>query len=119
MGTKTFRYENGDQKTEVKFNYSEDLTAQALLDWFERMAESAEHRIDLERAAKYDQLGVVKALHAAGIGAWTASAWWRWISTCRCSTASPRTKPTCTRRARGPRKSPRPFAIQAVNAPKP
>jgi hypothetical protein len=62
MGTKTFRYENGDQKSEVKFNYSEDLSAQALQDWFERMAESAQHRIDLEHAAKYDRLGVVKAL---------------------------------------------------------
>ena len=26
MGTKTFRYENGAEKTEVKFNYSEDPT---------------------------------------------------------------------------------------------
>ncbi|HEY1336226.1 MAG TPA: hypothetical protein VGF59_01885 [Bryobacteraceae bacterium] len=62
MGTKTFRYENGADKTEVKFNYSEDPTAKELLDWFERMAESAQHRIDLDRAAKYDRLGVVKAL---------------------------------------------------------
>jgi hypothetical protein len=62
MGTKTFRYENGDQKSETKFNYSEDLAARDLQDWFERMAESAEHHIDLDRAAKYDRLGVVKAL---------------------------------------------------------
>jgi hypothetical protein len=62
MGTKTFRYLDGDQKREVKFNYSADPTAQSLLDWFERMAESAARRIDLERAAKYDHLGVVKAL---------------------------------------------------------
>lgn len=62
MGAKTFRYESGDQKSEAKFNYSEDPNAQALLDWCERMAESAQHRIDLERAAKYDRLGVVKAL---------------------------------------------------------
>jgi hypothetical protein len=62
MGTKTFCWEEGDKKTEVKFNYSTDTTAQALQDWFERMAESAEHRIDLERAAKYDHLGVFKAL---------------------------------------------------------
>jgi hypothetical protein len=62
MGAKTFRYENGGQKTEVKFNYSEELPAQMLLDWFERMAESAAHRIDLERAAKYDKLGVDKAI---------------------------------------------------------
>jgi hypothetical protein len=62
MGTKTFRWENGAQKTEVKFNYSEDLSAQAILDWFERMAESAQLRTELERAAKYDRLGVDKAL---------------------------------------------------------
>ena len=62
MGTKTFRYENGDQKSETKFNFSEDAAARDLQDWFERMAESAEHHIDLDRAAKYDRLGVVKAL---------------------------------------------------------
>jgi hypothetical protein len=62
MGKKTFRWENGDQKSEQQFNFSEDLSAQALLDWFERMAESAQYRIELERAAKYDRLGVDKAL---------------------------------------------------------
>jgi hypothetical protein len=62
MGTKTFRYENGADKTEVKFNYSQDTNAQLLQDWFERMAETAQNRINLERAAKYDHLGVMKAL---------------------------------------------------------
>jgi hypothetical protein len=62
MGMKTFRWENAAQKSEAKFNYSEDPNAQALLDWCERMAESAQHRMDVERAAKYDRLGVVKAL---------------------------------------------------------
>jgi hypothetical protein len=62
MGTKTFRYAEGDQKSEVKYNFSEDVAAQQLQDWFERMAESAEHRIDLERAVKYDHLGVDGAL---------------------------------------------------------
>ena len=62
MGMKTFRYENGDRKSEVKFNFSEDLAARELTDWFERMAESAQHRIELERTAKYDRLGVLKAL---------------------------------------------------------
>ena len=62
MGAKTFRYVNAGQKTEVKFNYSEEQPAQMLLDWFERMAESAAYRIDLERAAKYDKLGVDKAI---------------------------------------------------------
>jgi hypothetical protein len=62
MGTKTFRWENGDQKSEVKFNFSEDPQARELMDWFERMGESAQHRIELERTAKYDRLGVLKAL---------------------------------------------------------
>lgn len=62
MGTKTFRFIDGDQKSEVKFNYSTDTNAQALLDWFEKMAESAQRRAELERTAKYDHLGVVKAL---------------------------------------------------------
>jgi hypothetical protein len=62
MGKKTFRWEDGAEKPEVTFNYSEDPSAQALLDWFEKMSESAQERIDLERAAKYDRLGVDKAL---------------------------------------------------------
>jgi hypothetical protein len=62
MGAKTFRLENGADKSEVKFNYTQDASAQALLDWFERIAESAQRRIDLERTAKYDKLGVVQSL---------------------------------------------------------
>jgi len=62
MGTKTFRYENGAEKDEIKFNYTQDAAAQSLADWFERMAESAQRLIDLERTAKYDKLGVVDAL---------------------------------------------------------
>lgn len=61
-GTKVFRLENGDEKTEVKFNYSEDPAARALADWFERISESSQHRINLERAARFDKLGVLKAL---------------------------------------------------------
>jgi len=66
MGTKTFRCEMGGQKHEVQFNYSEDPSAKALWDWFEHMTESAQHRINLERAAKYDKLGVFKALMQLG-----------------------------------------------------
>jgi len=62
MGTKVFRYEQGTEKTEVKFNYTEDVNGQALMDWFERMAESAQQRDNLERAAKYDHLGVMHAM---------------------------------------------------------
>jgi len=66
MGTKTFHYEDGAEKSETKFNFSEDPMARELQDWFEKMAESAEHHIDLDRAAKYDKLGVVKALMLLG-----------------------------------------------------
>lgn len=62
MGTKLFRWENGGETNEVKFNYSQDVSAQALQDWFERIAESAQRYYDLERAVKYDKLGVVRAL---------------------------------------------------------
>ena len=62
MGRKTLRYENGDQRGEIQFNYSEDASAREMQDWFERMAESAQYRIGLERAAKYDKLGVPQAL---------------------------------------------------------
>jgi hypothetical protein len=62
MGMKTFRFENGSEKKEVKFNYSDDADARLLLDSFERMAETEQLLIHLERAAKYDKLGVDRAL---------------------------------------------------------
>lgn len=63
MGTKTFRYQEGEKKTEVQFNYTEDLNGRALQDWFERMAESEMHRTNVERAAKYDHLGLIRAVN--------------------------------------------------------
>ena len=62
MGMKTFRLEDGAEKSEVKFNFSEDPAARDLADCFEKISESEQHRINLERAAKYDKLGVIKAL---------------------------------------------------------
>jgi len=62
MGKKTFRWENGPEKHELDFNYSEDPNARAMWEWFERMTESAQQRINLDRAAKYDKLGVFKAV---------------------------------------------------------
>ena len=46
----------------MKFNYSQDPDAQLLLDWFERINETAQHVINLERTAKFDHLGVDQAL---------------------------------------------------------
>jgi len=62
MGMKTFRFEDAAEKQEAKFNYSEDPDAQALLDWFERISETEQHFINLERTVKYDKLGVNSAL---------------------------------------------------------
>jgi hypothetical protein len=62
MGMKTFRYEHGSTKNEQKFNYSLDLDAQALLDWFEKLTETQRLHFDLERTAKFDRLGVNKTL---------------------------------------------------------
>jgi hypothetical protein len=66
MGNKTFRCEKGAEKHEVQFNYSEDPSARSLWEWFERMTESAQHRVNLDRAAKYDKLGVYKAVSQLG-----------------------------------------------------
>jgi hypothetical protein len=62
MGMKTFRYEDGEKKSEVKFNFSEDPDARALTDWFERISETCQNYYALERAVKYDKLGVNQAL---------------------------------------------------------
>jgi hypothetical protein len=62
MGDKIFRYDGGENKAETKFNYTQDLDGQALLDWFERISETVMHVIYLERTARFDRLGVDKAL---------------------------------------------------------
>ncbi|MFN3327017.1 MAG: hypothetical protein ACK5AZ_26285 [Bryobacteraceae bacterium] len=62
MGKKTFRYEDGENKNEVDFNYSLDPDARTLADWFQRMIETQQHRLVLERTVRFDKLGVNKAL---------------------------------------------------------
>ena len=62
-GEKTFRYTDGQGKTsETKFNYTEQPDAQALTSWFLKAGETLRHRIELERAARFDRLGVNKRL---------------------------------------------------------
>jgi hypothetical protein len=62
MGMKTFRWEDGDKKTEAKFNYSLNDDAKALQDWFERITESERLLADFRRAVRHDKLGVNDAL---------------------------------------------------------
>lgn len=62
MGMKTFRWEDGDQKHEVKFNYSLDENAKLLWDWFERITETESLLATLQRVIKHDKLGVNDAV---------------------------------------------------------
>jgi hypothetical protein len=62
MGDKTFRWENGSEKHEVKFNYSARPEAQQLWDWFERMEETEQRFALLDSATHFDRLGVNQAL---------------------------------------------------------
>jgi len=62
MGVKTFRYEDGGESSEVKFNFSRDLDARLLADWFARMTETERHFLNLERTVRFDKLGVNKVL---------------------------------------------------------
>jgi hypothetical protein len=62
MGEKLFRWEDGDQHYETRFNFTQDPDGQALQDWYERIVESEELVIDLARTVKYDHLGVNQSL---------------------------------------------------------
>jgi hypothetical protein len=62
MGAKTFRWEDGSEKREVKFNYSLDDNAKALHEWFERITESERLLAILRRAVRHDKLGVNEAI---------------------------------------------------------
>jgi hypothetical protein len=62
LGIKTFRFENGAERHEIQFNYSEDLHAQALLDYFERITETEQHFVNLDRTAHFEKLGVNEVL---------------------------------------------------------
>lgn len=62
MGEKTYRFSKDGKKNEVKFNYSQDLDAQALQEWFERMTETVNLFYDLDRTVRFEPLGVNRAL---------------------------------------------------------
>ena len=62
MGEKLFRWEDGDQHYETRFNFTLDPDGQALQDWYERIVESEQLVIDLARSVKYDHLGVNQTL---------------------------------------------------------
>lgn len=62
MGMKMFRLSGDSGTKEFRFNYSENADAQALVDWFERISETERSFIQLERAVRFDKLGVQDAI---------------------------------------------------------
>jgi hypothetical protein len=62
LGEKTFRWEQGSQVHEVKFNYTLNPAAAQLLQIFEGLGRQQELLMLLERRMKYDRLGINDAL---------------------------------------------------------
>lgn len=62
LGEKTFRYEKGAEVHETTFNYTLDSTASQLLDLFEGLGREQIDLNNLERAMRYDRLGVNDAV---------------------------------------------------------
>jgi hypothetical protein len=62
LGEKTFRWEQGSEAHEVKFNYTLNAAATQLLQIFEGLARQEELVELLERRMKYDRLGINDAL---------------------------------------------------------
>ena len=62
LGEKTFRWEQGAENHEVKFNYTLNSPASQLLQIFEGLARQQELLMLLERRMKYDRLGINDAL---------------------------------------------------------
>jgi len=62
LGEKTFRWEQGADVHETKFNYTLNPAANQLLQIFEGLARQQELVTLLERRMKYDRLGVNDAL---------------------------------------------------------
>ncbi len=62
LGEKTFRWENGTESHETKFNYTLNTAATQLMQIFEGLARQQELVTLLERRMKYDRLGINDAL---------------------------------------------------------
>ncbi len=87
----------------------QDANAQALLDRFERITETEQHFIDLDRTVHFDKLGVNEVLLQMQVS-WDRNRLVAPSSSCRCWTASPRTKAICTFRASARPAWPKPSA---------
>jgi hypothetical protein len=62
LGLKTLSYEAAGQVSRVQFNYTENRTAQQLVDLFERIGNVEDHIAQLDYAIKYDPLSLPQQL---------------------------------------------------------
>lgn len=62
LGQKTFRYEKGQQRSEVRFNYTENATAIALQELCEKIARGRFYIAQLQFKLRFDRLGVLGTL---------------------------------------------------------
>lgn len=62
MGTKTFTYEQGKEKSSVSFNYTENEDAKELQRWFEAIARGRYLYAQLEARLRYDRLGIIPVI---------------------------------------------------------
>jgi len=62
LGKKTLTYEGRGETNRVEFNYTENHTAQQLVEEFEKISNVEQHIAQLEYAIKYDPLGLPEQL---------------------------------------------------------
>jgi hypothetical protein len=62
MGLKTVRFESGNRKREVSFNYTEDRAMMEIVDFFENLCQQEKSLFEMDLALKYDRLGIPKKL---------------------------------------------------------
>ncbi len=62
MGTKTFTFEQGSEKSTVSFNYTENEDAKELQRWFEAIARGRYLYAQLESRLGYDRLGIIPVI---------------------------------------------------------
>ena len=62
MGKKTLTYENGAERGSQTFNYSERPEAMDLVNLFERISNTQQANIELDRIMHFDKLGLMKHL---------------------------------------------------------
>ena len=62
MGKKTVVYESGAERSQAVFNYSENSDAMALVELFEKISNTQQHLLALDRLTRFDKLGLMKQL---------------------------------------------------------